>query len=486
MEDSQGKERKKVNINDVPYTILCDWEKCDTFKCRPTIDVDPDEANEDTYTEFAAKWQEHRLLNAVRKLFEGSSSGDQQAFIGIDDFNEAFAGISRKSRNLLLQTILRSKSFRIRLFDKEGTIIYKNGYFLFQPLALVDDGIPLAMRMATYPLKRDTYIPIKFTGVGPAAPAAVATTAAKEGTAPVVKPVKDAVIDLWKEVVKYTDTIRSRTALKRGVSPDIESALEEFHNHIANNVNRSKYKFEVMAWFYTQLRETEEYRTILADIIEESIWDEFLTPQQQMLLMENWKSSKTAMTRNQHIYVENFLKKDSLEGFRYVDIATGRLEFNCGSRECNPSEIERLSTNPPNTLADLPRLTRKTTGSRYGFIMPSAKALGYIFKTAEPPAEGSKVLEKGQECANNSKTTQHKEKIEALGEVLEEAIGTNFNLTMDGITIENAVRICYLMSLVLRWMDKKNIHGKRWMYRNVATHLIGYGTVEKKAKPKKK
>ena len=134
-----------------------------------------------------------------------------------------------------------------------------------------------------------------------------------------------------------------------------------------------------MAWFYTQLRETEEYRTILADIIEESVWDEFLTPTQQMLLLENWKSSKTAMARYQHVYVENFLKKDSLEGFRYVDIATGRLEFNCGSRKCNPSEIERLSTNPPNTLADLPRLTRKNTGSRYGFIMPSAKAEGYIF-----------------------------------------------------------------------------------------------------------
>jgi hypothetical protein len=483
MEDSQGQKRKDVNINDVPYTILCDWEKCDTFKCRPQIEVEPDEAGEETYTEFAAKWQEHRLLNAVRKLFEGRSKGDEQAFIGLDDFNEAFMGISRKSRNLLLQTILRSKSFRIRLFDKEGTIIYKNGYFLFQPLALADEGIPLAMRMASYPLKRDTYIPIKFTGIAPALPPPPTATV-KEGTVAAVKPSKDATVELWKELLKYTDTIRNRTALKRGVSGDIEAALEAFHNYHAANINKSKYKFEVMSWFYTQVRENEEYRKILADIVEESVWDEFLTPTQQMSLLEHWKSSKDGMTRNQHVYVENHLKKDALEAFRFVDIASGKLQFLCGTRECNPSEIERLSTNPPNTLADLPALTRKTTGPRYGFIMPSAKAEGYIFKTAEPPAEGSKTLEKGQECANNSKTTQHKEKIVALGKILEATIQTNFNLTMDDITIENAVRICYLMSLVLRWMDKKKIGGKRWMYRTVSTFLVGYGTAEKKGKKK--
>jgi hypothetical protein len=485
MIDSQGKKRKDVNINDVPYTILCDWERCDTFKCHPSIEVDPEDATEETYTEFAAKWQEHKLLNAVRKLFEGSSKDNEQPFIGIDDFNEAFRGISRKSRNLLLQTILRSKSFRIRLFDKEGTIIYKNGYFLFQPLALTDEGIPLAMRMATYPLKRDTYIPLKITGVGPSLPAPSATV--KEGTAAAPgKPSKDVTIELWNEVLKYTDTIRNRTALKRGVTADIEEALEEFHAHHAANINKSKYKFEVISWFYSQIRDNEEYRKILANVVEESIWDEFLIPSQQMLLLDSWKASKDSMARNQHVFVENYLKKDALEAFRYVNINSGKLEFVCGSRECNPSEVERLSTNPPNTLADLPALTRKTTGPRYGFILPSAKAATYIFKSAEPPADGVTTLEKGQECANNSKTTQHKEKIEALGKILEASLGTNFNLTMDGITIENAVRICYLMSLVLRWMDKKNINGKRWMYRNVSTHLIGYGPAEKKAKPKKK
>ncbi len=483
MKDSQGQKRTDVNINDVPYTILCDWERCDTFKCHPSIEVEPEDANEDTYTEFAAKWQENRLLNAVRKLFEGRAKGEEQAFIGLDDFNEAFSGISRKSRNLLLQTILRSKSFRIRLFDKEGTIIYKNGYFLFQPLALTDEGVPLAMRMASYPLKRDTYLPLKITGIGPALPPPSATV--KEGTVVVEKPAKDATIQFWNEVLKYTDTIRTRTAIKRGVSGDIDAALEEFHNHHAANVNKSKYKFEVMSWFYTQLRENETYRKVLANVIEESIWDEFLIPSQQMVLMESWKSSKESMARNEHVYVENYLKKDSLEAFRYVDIPTGRLEFICGTRPCNPSEIERLSTNPPNLLADIPPLTRRTTGSRYGFIMPSAKAASYIFKTAEPPAEGTTTLEKGQECANNSKTTQHKEKIEALGKILQRTLGTNFNLTVDGIPIENAVRICYLMSLVLRWMDKMGIEKKRWLYRNVSTHLIGYGTVEKKGKPKK-
>ena len=40
-------------------------------------------------------------------------------------------------------------------------LIYKNGFYLFQPLRINYDDIPLSMRIAQYPVKRDEFLPVK-------------------------------------------------------------------------------------------------------------------------------------------------------------------------------------------------------------------------------------------------------------------------------------------------------------------------------------
>ena len=58
-----------------------------------------------------------------------------------------------------MEDIVNNRAFRIRVHDKEGYIIYKNGFYLFQPELLWDKNLPLSMRIADFPVKRDYYEP---------------------------------------------------------------------------------------------------------------------------------------------------------------------------------------------------------------------------------------------------------------------------------------------------------------------------------------
>jgi hypothetical protein len=217
MTDSQGVIREKVNRNDVSFTALCDWESCETYECNPKIDVDVSKADESTYTEYAARWREKKLMDRVKQLFRGKSGDAEQAFVTIEDFIGYFSDISRKSLSILIQTILKSKTFRIEMFGKQGRIIYKNGYFLFQPFLLQDETIPLALRIAPYPVKRDAYPPGEVE-VRPLAPV---------GEAKEDKPVEEQ--SFWASILEWSDAIRTKNPIANDIPAFTRKELEKFH-----------------------------------------------------------------------------------------------------------------------------------------------------------------------------------------------------------------------------------------------------------------
>ena len=166
-------------------------------------------------------------------------------------------------------------------------------------------------------------------------------------------------------------------------------------------------------------------------------------------------------------------------------------EYNGKMEECIPSDITALKQSVSNTLKQVEQISIQVVGTRYGFVIPSTKTNTYIFKVAEFDKNNPKKLQKGSECAGNSQTGQHKIKIQELGEILDKVLDEDFDLTIDKIStgddkLENAVRICYLMSLVLRWMDKMKINNKRWMYRAVSANLAGYNNESDKKEKKGK
>ena len=152
--DSQGKERPAVNVNDMPYTSVCDWiETCD-YKCARPVDVDEMTADTSTYDEYSARYRESTTKDRLRELFK------RQAFYTYDDLKEAFADIPEISLVTLLSGIIDNRSFQIQNENHKGYITFRNGFYLFQPDRLVDTRLPIALRVATYPVKRDQYTPL--------------------------------------------------------------------------------------------------------------------------------------------------------------------------------------------------------------------------------------------------------------------------------------------------------------------------------------
>lgn len=470
MTDSQGVIREKVNRNDVSFTALCDWESCETYECNPKIEIDVSKADESTYTEYAARWREKKLVDRVKQLFRGKSGDSEQAFVTIEDFIGYFSDISRKSLSILIQTILKSKSFRIELFGKQGRIIYKNGYFLFQPFLLQDESIPLALRIAAYPVKRDSYPPGDIEVRKPVAPVAQAKEAAEAKEEQ----------NFWASILEWSDAIRSRNPIANEVPVSVRKELEKFHKRDDKLVSRSMQRFEQIVWLYISVKDDEQWRNALADIVEEVVWDEFLSVSEQLALYSEWKSN---LAPYEHILSEHVVKASDSYAFRFIDYRTGKIRYMCGEEECNELEVPIFEGSVDNKLRGL-KADSSTTGFLYGFLVP--KKGDIIFKNGKVVGPGQK-MEKGQECSISSAVGDHIKKLVSLGEEIKKVKGKDFDLNSEKLygerKFENAVRACFLMDLVMRCMDREKISGKRWFYKSLAAAYSGHkGTYEKEAK----
>lgn len=470
MTDSQGVLREKVNRNDVSFTALCDWEKCDTYECNPKVEIDVSKADESTYTEYAARWREKKLVDRVKQLFRGKTGESEQAFVTIEDFIGYFNDISRKSLSILIQTILKSKSFRIELFGKQGRIIYKNGYFLFQPVLIQDETIPLALRIAAYPVKRDSYPPGEVEVQKPKITAAAAAAEAKE--------VEEQ--NFWASIVEWSDAIRTKDAIADDIPVSVRKELEKFHKRDDKLIGRSLQRFEQIVWFYTSVKDDEQWRKTLADILEEVIWDEFLSISEQLVLYSQWKED---LASHEHILAEHSVKASDSSAFRFIDYRTGKIRYMCGAEECNELEVPIFEGSIDNTLRGL-KADSTTTGFLYGFLVP--KKGDIIYKNGKVVGPGQK-MEKGQECSISSAVGDHLKKLASLGEEIKKVKGTDFDLNSEklygGRKFENAVRACFLMDLVMRCMDREKVSNKRWFYKSLAAAYSGHkGTYEKEAK----
>lgn len=484
MTDSQGVVREKVNRNDVSFTALCDWESCETYECKPKVDIDLSKMDEKTYTEYAARWREKKLIDRVKQLFTGKSGEANQAFVTIEDFIGYFSDISRKSLSILIQTILKSKSFRIELFGKQGRIIYKNGYFLFQPFLIQDETIPLALRIAAYPVKKDSYIPTSST--------VIETTQKRvEQMKRAAKPLEEAPTikeepkeefeaekSFWNSIVEWSDAIRTKNPLANDIPASVRKELAIYHKREDKLISRSIQRFEQIVWFYTSVKENEEWRKVLADILEEIVWDEFILVTEQLRFYRAWKNDN----RYKHILQEHIVKKDTETAFRFIDYRTGAIRYMCenGTEECSEAVVPIFEESAENTLRGL-KADPSNTGFLYGFLVP--KKGDIVFKNGKPTPPGQK-MEKGQECSISSAVGDHMKKLISLGEEIKKTKGTDFDLSIDKFTgarkFENAVRACFLMDIVMRCMDRIKISNKRWFYKSLAAAYTGHkGTYEK-------
>jgi hypothetical protein len=495
MVDSQGNRRStrtvvrtdgsKVEIplrNDTPFSALCDWmERCESFQCKPSVVVDADTSTDKTYTEYSAKWREHQLIQKMKNLFK-TEDGHQQAFISIEGLEEALLvdDVPQKAISMMIHNIIRNKSLQLELFGKKGHIIYKNGYFLFQPDQLHDEIIPLALRVAPFPPKRDAYAVVVDEPVEVAAED-------EEEVEDELPPLWDAV-ETWIENIDKNENKKVIFELEKGkyVPPRfIITVLKELYSNDDTLLKIAKEKLGMVGYLYEKVKENETWKPLLLRAVKEAMWDEFLTSSEQFKLVMSWMGTDE-FEKNRHLFRDQYLEKDGKWLFRFVDLHTGQMKHRCEEGDCKVDTIEELEEGDSTVVINTTTTaySKEMTHLVYGFLVPAGKenqSSHMAFKTARTVVANA-TLPSGLECSTVSNRDKRDPLLTTLGSVID---GIDLGLDEESIKkIRGSFSGCFLLDLALRMMDKKQSK-KRFFYRSIESYKGGHVKLEEKKRKSK-
>ena len=518
-QDSQGNVREEVDINDTPFTNVCDWiESCD-YDCAAPIDFTK-EFDTTTYDEYAVRWRESELKTAIRKMFRGEDKGFERKYKGqpmfqLEEIKERFSSVPPKALSALLSEIVGNQSFRLKVPTKsgveiEGYIVYRNGYYLFQPDYLADVRIPLALRVAEVPVKRDSYEPAEMPRTGQ--PAAAAPVAEAVGAAPT----EGTLTAYWRNIKEWAVAISNAEAPVEDLPTPLQKAIADRYKGDAEFKENDQ--LIMVNWLYQHINEIEdyedrreEYLKALSAALLGMVWDEGLRPNEQLQLLS--EGDELAKTIGKHHIVE----KGGTRAFRVVDVTTGALKYFCGAAPCSEAVARVFESNQEDPLYGL-QANNTTAGAIYGFVVNKGKEGRLVFKTNERPVPPGTKPEKGGECSIVSTISFHVRMLKDIAELMTregypkfllsdeyldekalrrkreeeakaaaEAAGTKFEKSavkdiarttpyaikagkpFKTRKFENAIRACALKDIILRWMDIMGAAkaGRRYFYRPI-------------------
>jgi len=449
--DSQGKVREDVNINDMPFTAVCDWIETCEYDCKPKINVKELQMDDSTYDEFSARWRVNRMKERIRVLFS------EQPFYQSEDLWNVFADVPRLAAVDLLTDIVDNKNFQVTHGDLTGYIRFCNGYYIFQPNVYADLTIPLAIRVAKFPIKRDLYAPLEYemAEVTPEDEEKVNTRESIEG--------------IWTAITEWCQ--RLSTSAKYITPPgEIEQRIIEVSHDDTEVIEKYRQILEMVEWFHTSFQKStaknpDAFRRALIFYF----WDEWLTLEEQIFLVFNTGLNVLECIRENQYSLGRILVN------RFMDPKTGEIQYLCeGGKVCLKSIIDDIKRDKTEALRAF-SVNTKTTGDPYGFIVP--KNGDVVFKTAEPPSEGGKIG-RGKECGNVSTMTGHIANLILIGDILKVAGKTDFDLNRGTVLgsrkIKNSTRACTLMDILIRYLDADRIQDKRWFFRPVQAFYSGH------------
>jgi len=452
--DSQGNRRTGedgtgIVVDDMPFTVMCDWMEC-AYECVPTVDVQLDGANMSTYDAFGAKHRISVLERTLRMLFA------RQPFYAAEQLLNALliTNAPRIAIEMSLQGILNNRMFRVKSGSREGYITYRNGYFLFQPDQYIDTRIPLALRIADFPIKRDEYTPSVIPKEAPVITEANEKRLAEKAEEEDVDYTKK--LDFWHQLVGWLDRVLSGQESSLGVN--IKRRMELI---VLDKETRDVYYDKLSMIIYTskQLEDKETFR----QCVLEYFWDEWLEMKtQRRYLGEHFDEFSSIAT-------ENVIGKE-VKAFRFVNTETNELEYWCenGTKKCPILDQMAYEEDKTEEIKNRGDGRAPKTAGIYGFNVPKA---GYmIFKTSPARDSTTKIREQsGEECIIISSSATYTKKLKQLAELMKE-FGMPSEYLIAQRQIYNSKQACTVLNLSLRYLDAKRVGGKFWFYRPVAAY----------------
>jgi len=442
--DSQRKDRM-VNINDMPYTAVCDWAERCSDECDPGITVDIGKSEDSTYSEFAAKWRESELKRRLQRMFE------KQSFYEYAQLWDAFPDVPIAARTEFLSTVVDNKLFQVEHKGIKGYIKFCNKYFVIQPNVYMDLNIPLSIRMAKFPVRKDEYMPRPLERIEdePVAPVAVATSS--DFTLPII----------WRA---FKDWIEGSTG--EAEFPEMPEAVSNRLDAMANGnttiLGKLRNIMEAIMWLHESIIESGGSMESYQKCVLEFLWDTLFSLDEQKSLVASGVQDMVAVNRLGTT-------------IRYYNPANGENVYICKGLPCPAALVDDAKTQEEEARTSfMAQASGVKTGRIYGFTVSKEGTL--YFKTNTPP---KKSLGKGSICIIVTNMEGKYAKLLEMGDILRTAGKPDLELkatvVMAGLRkVENAVRGCTLMELVLRYMDAERINGLRWFYRAAEARALGH------------
>jgi len=509
--DSQGIVREEVNINDTPFTNVCDWIETCEYTCAKRVDINMDDLDQSTYDEYAVRWRESELKSTIKKLFQER----EQPVFQLEEILEQMSAVPPKAISGLLSEVIGNRSFRLQMpvgktgRSINGYIVYRNGYYMFQPDYLEDIRIPLALRVAEVPVKRDS-----FDATQMQLKAKPSETPKPEVESEAVEPTVNTLMQFWESIKQWADKISSGEAPAEDMPLNVQKAIAARYS--GDTELRENDQLIMVNWLYDYMQngdyreKKKEYLQALSEVLIEMVWDESIKPTEQLELIGKDQVAMVTAERGGQI-----VKNGGTTATRVVDIVDGTIKYYCGAEACSMAVTRIFEADAADPLRGI-EANNKSSGSIYGFVVPKGKESRLVFKTNDRPVPPGTKPEKGSECSIVSTIAFHirmlkdiAELMEAEGypkfllidELLDEKVmrrkqedeakalakaegrkyekGTIVVAKREGSygkkgdkpfktrTFENAIRACALKDIILRWIDvmQKRKGGRRYFYR---------------------
>ena len=469
--DSQGTERLNVSVNDVPFTVMCDWlDTCD-YGCKSgsgePMPAPPSLDKQDitTYDEYTARFHIYRIRSYIQDQITKN-----KYYVTFDRIQQAFETIPPTILMSILNDMVNRDTFRIKTKNGTGRIILRNGYYLFQPDSIIDESIPIAVRVKHVPVPRDVFNPTVYAKAKEEKPSVVGEQAFS-----VLAPADDTSEALWEEVKEWADDIKKGNADVSVVPDQVLYELQRLKSS-SGIYEGQKEKVEKILWLYEGISSSKTLRETYAMVVLKYFWDEYITTEKKRELLAAFSSDPLLAL----VADDSFWELEGKKYIRVINTETNVLEYLCpeGGKYtvCSPAIVSVLQRERERDPLLSTPITTASTGVNYGFLIYSPKKRSLIFKKGRPPFAGGK-LQRGAECANNSSTSSEIEALKQYGVILRRAGLSDMGLNANELArrpIENSLRVCTVVDLTLRMMDELKVEGKRWFYRSIEAHLAGH------------
>jgi len=455
-----------TDINDKNYTNLCDWTEC-IYSCADPIQIDVKKSDVLTYDEYSARWRESQVKSSIKNIFEKQ----QIPFLQLEDIQGLLPEVPREALFSILYDIVNNKSFRILVNNKEGYLAYRNGFYLFQPFALQDLDIPLALRITNYPVKTDVYIPSKEAIV-------VEKKETEEKEELIIS--DDFIMKFWQTFVSMSRKVE-KGILEPKISQSAVNIIKEKYKGNNDLIKDSIERIEMINWFYETLKTRDEDRKIFSEVVLEFIWDNFLLPMEQYKLVKTMDETIFRVGREQVVKEGRF--------FRYVEVKLNpfNIKYICkDGKPCFPAIVNDLEKDQKDIYNTL-KANKENTGDLYGFLVPVKET--FTFKSSKTAPSVGKEPEKGEACYTITTLAHHLNYMYPLGTTLKEKTGYDYEINDETINpkigkrkFKSAPRYCSLRELLLRFMDMKKVNNLRWFYRPISAYKTHHFALMQKKK----